>query len=192
MNYVPLVRRATRTYLHYSRSSGGIMNDSFADYLDTLDRLLTVNEVSQLIGTHPDTLYRWVRAKEIPVVNIGWPTKPLLRFVPRDLAKWAREGPHFLHGPARHICDWIEDQIRDGGPRLRPPLLLKVFELTGYNWLEAAQHVRIEPSLSSYSSHLMSDFWEAVRKLSVDEQMQLLSDIRSGKSDGLFSPEEAE
>jgi predicted DNA-binding transcriptional regulator AlpA len=40
------------------------MNESFADYLDSIDRLLNVNEVCALLGLHHDTLYRWVHAKE--------------------------------------------------------------------------------------------------------------------------------
>ena len=106
------------------------MNESFADHLDSLDSLLNVNEVCALLGLHHDTLYRWVRAKEIPVIRIGTAAKPLLRFSPKELATWVREAPYFVHGPSRFIADWMEIQVlHRGGPRCRPPLLAKVLAL---------------------------------------------------------------
>jgi len=87
------------------------MNESFADHLDSLDRLLNVNEVCALLGLHHDTLYRWVRAKEIPVIRIGTAAKPLLRFSPKELATWVREAPYFFHGPSRFVAHWMEIQV---------------------------------------------------------------------------------
>ncbi len=173
--------------------TGDDVNSTFADYLDGLEGLLSVNQVCELLGVHHDTLYRWVRAKEIPVLNLG-KTKPLLRFPPRDLAVWVRETPCFFHGPARFITAWMEEQVlRRGGPRLRPPLLSKVLELTGYDWMTAARRIASDPSLSFSVFHLMDDFSEAVKKLPIGDQRQLFSDIKSGTSDEqTFPVEDAE
>jgi excisionase family DNA binding protein len=170
------------------------VNSNFADYLDTLDDLLTVNQVCDLLGTHHDTLYRWVRAEEIPAIRMGSSSKPLLRFVPKDLALWVRESPCFFHGPARFITDWMERQVKDrGGPRFLLDPLPKVLQLTGYDWLEAAQHIKIEPALSSYCFHLMDDFSAAVKKLPIADQRQLLEDIEAGKANcPSFTCEDAE
>ncbi len=166
------------------------MNNRFADYLETLNGLLNVTQVSELMGLHKDTVYRWVRTMELPAMNIG-ATKTLLRFNPKDLAVWAREAPCLFRGPARAISDWMEEQvIRHGGPRLLLPPLPKVLQLIGYDWLEAARR-RTSSSISV--PRLMHDFTEAVNKLPIAEQRRLISDITSGKYDGqIFPVEEAE
>jgi len=170
------------------------MNESFADHLDSLDSLLNINEVCALLGLHHDTLYRWVHAKEIPVIRIGTAAKPLLRFSPKELATWVREAPYFFHGPSRFVAHWMEIQVlHRGGPRCRPPLLAKVLALIRYDWMAAARHIAADPSLSFSVFHLMDDFQEAVKQLPVSEQRQLLADIRDGKSDDpTFACEDAE
>jgi excisionase family DNA binding protein len=176
-------------------ASGDIVNNSsFADHLDTIEGLLTVNQVCDLFGLHHDTIYKWTRGKEIPAIRIGTAAKPLLRFDPKVLAAWVREAPYFFHGPSRFVTDWIEVQVlHRGGPRCRPPLLAKVLTLIGYDWMAAARHIAADPSLSFSIFHLMSDFTEAVKKLPIAEQRQLLADIRSGKSDDpTFVCEDAE
>ena len=160
------------------------MNDSFAEHLDTIEGLLTVNQVCDLFGLHHDTVYRWVRAKEIPVIRIGTAAKPLLRFAPKELATWVREAPYFFRGPCRIIGDWMEVQVlQRGGPRCQPPLITKVLALIGYDWMAAARRIAADPNLSFSVFHLMDDFQEAVKQLPVSEQRQLLADIRNGKSD---------
>lgn len=166
------------------------MNDSFAVYLEGLNGLLSVTQVAELLGVHKDTVYRWVRTMELPAMNIG-NAKTILRFAPKDLAAWAREAPCLFRGPTRAITDWMEEQvIRRGGPNFLLPPLPKVLQLIGYDWLEAARH-RTSPSVSV--PRLMHDFTEAVNKLPIAEQRQLLSDIKSGKYGGqIFPVEDAE
>lgn len=160
------------------------MNNGFANYLETLDRLLSVEQVCDLLGVHRDTVYRWARSEEIPVIRLGPSSKPLLRFATRDLAVWVRESPRYFHGPTLFITNWLESQIRDHGrPRLLLDPLPKALELTGYDWLQAAEHIKNEPSLASFTIHLFDDFLEALKELSLEEQHQLLSDIKSGKYD---------
>jgi excisionase family DNA binding protein len=166
------------------------LKNSFADYLESLDSLLSVSQVADLLGVHHDTIYRWVRSEEMPVLNIGT-TKRLLRFVPKDLAVWVCQAPHYFHGPYRAIADWMEQQIlRRGIPRVIPPLLPKVFQLTGYDWLSRLRQATNDPAAGIDFYRLLHDFTEAVKKLSVGEQRQLLADIRAAKSDEPIFPVE--
>jgi excisionase family DNA binding protein len=166
------------------------LKNSFADYLESLDSLLSVSQVADLLGVHHDTVYRWVRLEEMPVLSFGT-TKRLLRFVPKDLAIWVRQAPHYFHGPYRAIADWMEEQIRRrGGPRVIPPLLPKVCQLTGYDWLAKLRCATSDPASTIDIYRLLHDFREAVKKLPVGEQRQLLADIRSGQSDDPVFPVE--
>lgn len=161
------------------------MNSTFSDYLDTLNGLLTANQVCELLGIHHDTLYRWVRdqEQELPAINIG-KTKPVLRFAPKDLAVWVSQTTHIFHGPSRFITDWMAEQVlRRGGPCFLPPLAPKVLKLTGYEWMATAQRVALDPRYARCSSELMTDFQESVEKLSVKEQRELMSQIKTGKYD---------
>jgi len=171
-----------------------VNNSSFAEHLDTVEGLLTVNQVCELFGLHHDTVYRWIRGNEMPAIRIGTAAKPLLRFDPKVLAAWVREAPYYFHGPSRFVTAWMEVQVfHCGGPRCPPPLLPKVFKQIDYDWLAAARHIAADPSLSFSVFHLMSDFTEAVKQLPIAEQRQLLSDIRFGKSDKpTFECEDAE
>jgi hypothetical protein len=58
--------------------------------------------------------------------------------------------------------------------------------------MTAARRIASDPSLSFSVFYLTDDFSEALKKLPIGEQRQLLSDIRSGKSEGAFFPEEAD
>jgi excisionase family DNA binding protein len=159
------------------------MNDSFADHLETLIVPLSVNEVADLLGVHRDTIYRWVRDGELPAINVG-ATKTILRFPPKELAAWVRARQEAFHGPARHISDWMEEQaLRRGGPCFLPPLLPKVLRSTGYDWMATAQRVATDPNFAFAAQPLMDDFTAAVNDLSVPEQRELLSDIKTGKFD---------
>jgi excisionase family DNA binding protein len=159
------------------------MNENFADHIDTLTIPLSVNEVAELLGIHRDTIYKWVRDGELPVVNVG-ATKTILRFPPKELAAWVRDRQVAFQGPARHISDWMEEQaLRRGGPCFLPPLIPKVAKLTGYNWLATAQRVATDPNFAFAATPLMEDFTAAVNKLPITEQRQLLADIKTGKFD---------
>jgi excisionase family DNA binding protein len=35
------------------------------------DKLLTIEEAAKYLDIHPGTLYRWARAKKVPVVKMG-------------------------------------------------------------------------------------------------------------------------
>jgi excisionase family DNA binding protein len=168
------------------------MNSSFADFLETREDVLTANEVCGLLGIHRDTLYRWVRTKEIPALHIGSSTKRLLRFAPKDLATWVREQPYGFHGPARAITDWMEMQsLHLAGPGFVSPVLRKAFKLTGYDWMATAQRIVLNPDYAFAAPYLLQEFFEAVGKLSVSEQAELLDDVKSGKLDApVFMPDE--
>lgn len=58
------------------------------EVITTMEKLLTVNEVSQLLGISKFGLYGLVFKKRIPAVKIS---KRCLRFRPRDIEKWLEE-----------------------------------------------------------------------------------------------------
>ena len=177
--------RTTQTYGHvrFALLSGGDMNNQFAKYIDTLDTPLTVSEVTELLGVHRDTVYRWVKDGDIPALNVG-AKKTILRFPPKELATWLRERQTCFHGPARLISELIEEQaFRRGGPCFLPPPLPEVLSSIGYDWLTTARRVATDPTFAFAARPLMEDFAKAVNKLPIPEQRQLLSDIKSGKSD---------
>ena len=56
--------------------------------MDELFRLLTANEVSDLLGISREALWRYVRMGLIPHIRIG----RLIRFVEKDILEWIQEG----------------------------------------------------------------------------------------------------
>jgi excisionase family DNA binding protein len=46
--------------------------------------LLTVNELSALLGTHQMTLYKWIKKGTVPFLRVG----SGIRFCPRTIAQW--------------------------------------------------------------------------------------------------------
>ncbi len=50
------------------------------------ERYWTVDDVAELLGVSPKTVYGWVSAKTIPHLKIG---HGLLRFIPSDIKAWA-------------------------------------------------------------------------------------------------------
>ena len=52
-----------------------------------MNEILTVSEVSAWLKVHPSTIYRLVRAKQIPAFRVGadW------RFVAQDLELWLEQ-----------------------------------------------------------------------------------------------------
>ena len=62
-----------------------------------MDKLLTVEEITKMLGIKKSTLYSWVHAKSIPHIKIG---RRCLRFRERDIIEWidAKEAPHPVAG----------------------------------------------------------------------------------------------
>ena len=54
---------------------------------DSIFRLLNVQEVAELIGVRPSTIYQWTSQGFIPHVKIG----KLVRFKPDAIMKWVNE-----------------------------------------------------------------------------------------------------
>ena len=65
-------------------SGHGLPNHS-GHKVDLLDRLLTINEVSELTGLAVGTLYHFVSQQRIPVVRLS---KRCIRFRSSDLLAW--------------------------------------------------------------------------------------------------------
>ena len=57
----------------------------------TDERLMDVNEVAELLGVEPKTVYNWVYEGVIPYVK---PTRMTLRFRPSDITEWLEERTH--------------------------------------------------------------------------------------------------
>jgi excisionase family DNA binding protein len=56
-------------------------------YLESLTRLITVEEFSQFTGISAKTLYRHIRAHRLPAIHI----RGLIRLEPHATAGWLRE-----------------------------------------------------------------------------------------------------
>jgi excisionase family DNA binding protein len=54
------------------------------DTLRATTRPLTIAQVSEVLGIHPQTAYRWVDAGRLPVIRIG----SRIRFDPSRIADW--------------------------------------------------------------------------------------------------------
>ena len=52
------------------------------------DRWLSVEEIAQYLGVQPDTVYKWVNRKKMPVHRVG----RLLKFKPDEIDQWVRSG----------------------------------------------------------------------------------------------------
>ena len=50
-----------------------------------MDKLLTVEEITKMLGIKKSTLYSWVHAKSIPHIKIG---RRCLRFRESDIKEW--------------------------------------------------------------------------------------------------------
>ncbi len=55
------------------------------------ERLMDVNEVADLLGVEPKTVYNWVYEGVIPYVK---PTRMTLRLRPFGIAEWLEERTH--------------------------------------------------------------------------------------------------
>jgi excisionase family DNA binding protein len=60
------------------------------DVLQTLELApgyLTVNDLSELLSLHPQTIYGWVNKRRIPFVRLG----SAVRFNPADVISWLKK-----------------------------------------------------------------------------------------------------
>lgn len=59
---------------------------------ETLERLMTVAEVAELLSVQPSTVYEWTRNGYIPHVRLGTGKKrPCVRFRKSVIAAWLQE-----------------------------------------------------------------------------------------------------
>ncbi|MEI9479670.1 MAG: hypothetical protein A2351_00740 [Omnitrophica bacterium RIFOXYB12_FULL_50_7] len=58
------------------------------------DRLLTIEEISGMLGVRKSTLYSWSHQRRIPYIKVG----SLLRFRMRDIEKWLEQQTVDVHG----------------------------------------------------------------------------------------------
>jgi excisionase family DNA binding protein len=52
------------------------------------DRWLSVDEIADHLGLKPDTIYKWVRNKDMPAHKVG----RLLKFQKKEVDQWVKEG----------------------------------------------------------------------------------------------------
>jgi len=64
------------------------MNTTLVDELAARKKLMTVQEMVELLGVHQQTIYEWVWKGKIPSVRIG----ARIKFDPRAIANWMRQG----------------------------------------------------------------------------------------------------
>ncbi len=52
------------------------------------DRWLSVEEIAEHLGIKKDTVYKWVKTRQMPVHKVG----RLLKFQVNEIDRWVREG----------------------------------------------------------------------------------------------------
>jgi excisionase family DNA binding protein len=55
---------------------------------DMEDRWLSVEEIAHHLGVQPDTVYKWITRKKMPVHRVG----RLLKFKPAEIDLWVLSG----------------------------------------------------------------------------------------------------
>jgi len=60
---------------------------SLVEILDNRANLITVKQLSVLLGSHPQTIYKWIRQRKLPFIRVGGRVK----FDPVTIAKWLNE-----------------------------------------------------------------------------------------------------
>lgn len=58
------------------------------------DRLLSIEEISGMLGVRKSTLYSWSHQRRIPYIKVG----SLLRFRLRDIEKWLKQQTVDVYG----------------------------------------------------------------------------------------------
>ena len=59
--------------------------------MSVIERLLTVEEVAQIVGVKPSTVKTWVHDRSIPFIKFGPGKKSPLRFNPESIQRWYEE-----------------------------------------------------------------------------------------------------
>lgn len=160
------------------------MHSALSSYFENATLPLTVADVATMLGVRRETIYQWIENGDIPAVNVG-AAKTVWRFMPDDMAVWIRERQDIpFRGPARAIADWMEEQTFErGGPRFLPPLISKALEKHKPGWLAQSDRVTVDSGYRWTVPYLMDEFTEAINKLPLDEQRQLLAQIKSDEFD---------
>jgi excisionase family DNA binding protein len=57
-------------------------------------RLLSADEVAEVLGVKPKTIFSWVAQNRIPYIKLGEGRKSLVKFSPKRLKKWLEERAH--------------------------------------------------------------------------------------------------
>ncbi len=71
------------------------MNDIALEKHDSPgDRLLSIEEISGMLGVRKSTLYSWSHQRRIPYIKVG----SLLRFRLRDIEKWLKQQTVDVYG----------------------------------------------------------------------------------------------
>ena len=52
------------------------------------DRWLSVDEIAEHLGIKKDTVYKWVKTRQMPVHKVG----RLLKFQVKEIDQWVRDG----------------------------------------------------------------------------------------------------
>lgn len=58
------------------------------------DRWLSVDDIADHLGIKKDTVYKWVRKKDMPFHKVG----KLLKFQIKEVDLWVKEGKAAAHG----------------------------------------------------------------------------------------------
>jgi len=59
--------------------------------------LLTTGDLCKLFNRGEMTIYLWRRKLNLPFVQVGGGTRPLIRFKKRDIIKWAKQNKKDVH-----------------------------------------------------------------------------------------------
>ncbi|OQA53905.1 MAG: Helix-turn-helix domain protein [Candidatus Omnitrophica bacterium ADurb.Bin292] len=71
------------------------MNDIVLEKHDSPgDRLLSIEDISGMLGVRKSTLYSWSHQRRIPYIKVG----SLLRFRLRDIEKWLKQQTVDVYG----------------------------------------------------------------------------------------------
>lgn len=59
--------------------------------------LLTTKNLCGLFKRGEMTIYLWRRNKNLPFIQVGGGTRPLIRFKKKDILKWAKQNNKTVH-----------------------------------------------------------------------------------------------
>jgi excisionase family DNA binding protein len=152
------------------------MQQALSQYLADVKHYLDVNDVAELLGVQPSTIYRYCKEGFLPHIRVG----NNLRFDPRILAIWIQEHEFAARGSVTDkIADWVCEHVLDRTLNLRlPKQLSEVFATLSENWLAEALAEKIKDSPGGrYSQALQTFQAELNRQLTLAAQRDLLVEL---------------